>query len=1307
MTQTTPSQPATPEPNLSETPPLAVQIRQSRMLFLAMATAYTLGNFNDNFMKQSVSLLALTHHHAGLQGWVATLFTIPFLLFTAAAGWMADRFPRRRIIIISKFMELAFLSMAAYGVLTLNWPVLIAVILLMAVQATIFGPALTGSIPDIYPESFVVHANARLKAAITGAILIGVIAAGLSLNVGGHWHGVAVGRVIVASILVTVALIGVIVSFGVPRRPAGNPDASFPWGGPLNSMRDLWSLRKDRLLITAILGDSYFWFLAALQVLFINKMGIEQFHLDYATTSYLALAELLGVVAGSLIAGKIIARDHGLWTAPPATAALAIFMCLTGAAALLAGWQQLAYVLTMLALCGVAGGMMMVPLESFFQTRPAAEHRGQVIAAAWFAGFMGILLGSMAYIPLQKWVQPTTVFLMVGVLTFPVAALMAPVFSRRRPSRASWQAKLLCLVARIALSTRYRVKISGQPPAGRPANGILFLANHPALIDPVIVTAWLHGKFGLRPLALESQIYKPVIRSLADMIGVIPIPDMDKVDRDNALRADAAIAQCIDALKRGENVLLYPAGRLMRQRQETLGGVSAAHRIVAELPDVRIVILHTTGLWGSCFGWGTGQPPRLSNGARRIPALLLSGLWFGPKRPIHIELTEPANIPRTAPRLTFNAYLDKYLNGDAPPARYVPYSIWERTGPHDLPEPSLKQSNAAIDVPSATRTIVLDYLQQLTGQANITETQNLTTDLGLDSLSVTEIILWIEKEFGVSLPNVEAVQTVGDVMMAAINKLSVEGHDVQASPPPANWWAHAPAHRAVLAPADTIGQAFLAQVLQAPHRAVAADIQRGTRTYRQLLTAVLALRDPIAAVDGQYVGIMLPASVAADVAYLAVLFAGKTPVMLNWTTGSRQMQHGLDLLGIRRVLTANALLQRLSAQGIDLSTVADRFLPLERIGAELTRWQKLSAALRARRPRSIKLTGSAGDTAAVLFTSGSESLPKAVPLTHQNILTNIGDALNSFTIMQSDRMLGMLPPFHSFGLTGTSLLPLLSGVRVVHHPNPAEVAALGAIIDSYHVSILLGTPTFVGNIIRGRADHDFGSVRLCVMGAEKCPSEIYETVQKVCPKAAVLEGYGITECSPIVSITRQEDPAPGTIGVPLPSVETAIIHPETHQPVKPGETGMLLVRGPSIFGGYLHYDGPSPFETFNNKSWYRTGDLVRLDDASRLVFAGRLKRFVKIGGEMVSLPAIEEVLLRHLAHPDDKGPPLAVVATRDEQRPELVLFCIRPVERSHVNQLIRAAGLSGLHNIRQVRIINEIPILGTGKTDYRKLEQSM
>jgi long-chain-fatty-acid--[acyl-carrier-protein] ligase len=687
--------------------------------------------------------------------------------------------------------------------------------------------------------------------------------------------------------------------------------------------------------------------------------------------------------------------------------------------------------------------------------------------------------------------------------------------------------------------------------------------------------------------------------------------------------------------------------------------------------------------------------------------MLGSGLFFMPKRAVRVELVEPDDLPRQADRLAFNEYLDRFYNQAAPPALYVPYSLWEKGGAHELPEVKPLRVSGTDDAPPATRQIVLAHLHEVTGIEPLKAEQELSRDLGLDSLAITETLLWLEKEFGVSVPGVEAVRTVGDLIVTASGGASSEAANVEIAAPPPGWQSSPGKKRVQLPEGASLQQVFLAQARQNPGQVIAADILQGSRTYRDLITAILALRPRIARLPGEYVGIMLPASVAADTVFMATLFAGKTPVMINWTAGARVVRQGLELVGVERVLTSALLLRRLSAQGIALDELGERLVPLETMAGAIGWTDKLGAALRARFSWRTLERVAPGETAVVLFTSGTESLPKAVPLSHLNLLTNIRDVLSSFSAFQDDRFLGFLPPFHSFGLTATVLLPLLSGLKVVHHPNPNEVAIIGKIIEKYRVTILPSTPTFIANIIRGSLGCDLTSLRICVTGAEKCAREIYDAVRRACPKAIILEGYGITECSPIVSVMREDDIEPGTIGAPLPSVITLVMNLDSRSPSKPGETGMLLLRGPSIVRGYLNYSGPSPFETHDGESWYRTGDLVKVDEHHRLVFMGRLKRFVKIGGEMVSLPAIEEVLMRAYAQPGDAGPSLAVLATPDERHPELVLFTIRKLDRAQVNKTIQEAGLSGLHNIRIVRDIAEIPLLGTGKADYRALADAL
>ncbi len=859
--------------------------------------------------------------------------------------------------------------------------------------------------------------------------------------------------------------------------------------------------------------------------------------------------------------------------------------------------------------------------------------------------------------------------------------------------------------SRAVLRLRYSIEVFGvEDVAAKGTRGILFLPNHPALMDPVIVMSELHRRFQPRSLADKDQISPPAVSFLARKMGARPLPDVAKYGEACRPEVERVLAECIEGLKAGENLLLYPGGHLMHARYEDLGGASAVETILEKIPDVRIVLVRSRGLWGSSFSWASGHPPHLMSVLRKGAGYLLGNLlFFSPRRRVSVEFQEPADMPRTRGRAALNRFMEAFFNDGATPNTYVPHTFWEGGETQVLPEPEPPRIEGDInEVPAATRELVVAQLREMTGLSEIAENATLARDLGMDSLGRMELQIWIEREFGFQDIDPESLRAVSDVMLAACGR-TVGAGPKALRPIPAAWF------RKSTIPAEvpmgtTLTEVFLKQAARGPNRVVAADQTGGVRTFRNVLTGILALRPHFAALEGRYVGLMLPATAGASTLYLTLLFAGKIPVMVNWTVGSRNLVHGLDLLGVKHVITAAQLVSKVESQGTDLSGIRNRFVLLEDLGRRLGKGAKLVALIKAYINWSELLLAEVPETAVVLFTSGSESLPKAVPLTHGNLLGNVRDLATFFSFSPDERMIGILPPFHSFGLTCTVILPFCNGFRVVYHPNPTEGLALARITEAYGVTMLVGTPTFLQGITRAAKDDQLRSLRTVITGAEKCPESLYEVLGRRWPKLTVQEGYGITECSPVVCGNTEDDPRHGSIGVMMASVEHAIVDLDAGERVEPGKAGMLLVRGPSIFGGYLHYDGPSPFQEFEGKSWYRTGDLVRQEPDGILYFTGRLKRFVKLGGEMVSLPAVEEALLARFGHEDDEEIILAVEATPVESNPELVLFTLRDIPREAANAAIRDAGLSPIHNIRLVKKVEKIPVLGTGKTDYRALK---
>ncbi len=871
--------------------------------------------------------------------------------------------------------------------------------------------------------------------------------------------------------------------------------------------------------------------------------------------------------------------------------------------------------------------------------------------------------------------------------------------------------RLLIAAAKLLIRLRYRVRIRGLDAVlRRGREGILLLPNHPALIDPVILTTWLAGP--LRPVVLadRGQMDRPVIGRLGRRFHVRTMPDVGEIGPAASAEVQAVVDRALDELRQGGNLLLYPSGHLYRTRQEDLRGNSAAHRAAREVPGARVVLIRTRGLWGSRFSWARGREPDvgkvLKDGA---VALLTSGVFFAPKREVTIDLVEPDDLPRDADRDTFNRYLEAFYNEDTPPAVALPMSVWDRSGPRDLEDPDWSRvARDARDVPPGTRRIVFDKLRELTGRDRFDETDDLARDLELDSLSRAELAAWIESEFGFSGPGARALETVGDVLLAGAGQ--TVGAVPDSTPSPGAKWRRGVTGRGrcALAPGRTLAEVFLASARRDPGRALAADAVSGVKTFRDVITGIYALLPGVRELPGERLGVMLPASVAAMVGYLTTVFAGKTPVMVNWTTGRRFMEHSLDSVGVERVLTSRRLVDNLRSRGVDFGDLAERMVFLEDLAGRLGRLDKIKAALRARGSWRELRDAAIAETAVVLFTSGSETLPKAVGLTHANVLANLRDIAATVELRDDDVLLGMLPPFHSFGLTVGIAAAVGFALRVAYHPDPTDAAMLGQIVESFGATVLVGTPTFVAGIARSSTRGQLDSVRLAVTGAESCPPGTYRLLSERCSGATVLEGYGITECSPVVAVNDPSDPRPGTIGKVLPSVEWTIVDAETRQPVEKGVRGELLLRGPSVFGGYLGEQGGSPFVEHDGRLWYRTGDLVTADADGVLTFRGRLKRFIKLGGEMISLPAIEEAISAGeeespSAEDQAEGPGFAVVEAGSDQAPEVTMVTTGSLTRDEANARIRRAGLSPLHYVRRVVRVEEIPLLGTGKTDYRTL----
>jgi hypothetical protein len=396
---------------------LVQRLARARVPFAAMVGTYALEVFNDQFLKQTAMLLAIATLGAAWQGYIQVTFMLSFVLLAAPAGWLADCFAKRTVVIGSKALELLAVLIGAAGLLSGNWTIILLGIAIMGLRGTIFGPAMNGSIPELYPDSHVTKANGLLKMFTTAASLLGIAFAGFALDVHGLALGVPKGHAIVAAGIVLVALIGIGVSQWLPRRVAAAPETPFPKRGPWETIDTLLRVRADHLLAVVIAADAYFWFLGALLVQLINKLGLAQFGYSTSLTSCLVIAEVVGVAIGGILSAKLATGPRWHRVLAPAAWGIGGFLLLLIGVPSLPTSLHLDALLLSLALAGIAGGLFLIPLESFIQVRPAPAEKGSIISAANFAAFTGMLLAGPASIFLNRTLLPTVSMALIGGVT--------------------------------------------------------------------------------------------------------------------------------------------------------------------------------------------------------------------------------------------------------------------------------------------------------------------------------------------------------------------------------------------------------------------------------------------------------------------------------------------------------------------------------------------------------------------------------------------------------------------------------------------------------------------------------------------------------------------------------------------------------------------------------------------------------------------------------------------------------------------------------------------------------------------------
>ena len=407
-----------------------------RLKLVVVSTVYFTAVINDNFCRQSALLLVVAAGLANLQGLAICLFMLPFILFAAHAGFLADRFSKRSVIIAAKLLALLVFIFGALGFYWLSWPVIMTALFIIGFQAALFSPAINGSIPEFCPPDYVVTANGIVQMVTTVAILLGIAGAGFILDIKGAVGDVPTGRLLASLLVVAFAIITLLISFALPRFPAASPNAAFPWRGPWESVATLFNTRSDPLLAIAIVSKAFFWFAGSLQILIINPLGLSQFALTKTLTSSLIVIELLGIAAGSLLSPLLAKGPRWYRVLTPAAFAMAASMFAVAIVPFVPVFAVGSVLIIALIVLGLAGGVFSVPLTSFVQTRPAPDLKGRMIASSNLADFLGILLSGVVFSVLDGLhIKPTNCFAIEGVMAI-AGAVWLMLMLRRGPRRA-------------------------------------------------------------------------------------------------------------------------------------------------------------------------------------------------------------------------------------------------------------------------------------------------------------------------------------------------------------------------------------------------------------------------------------------------------------------------------------------------------------------------------------------------------------------------------------------------------------------------------------------------------------------------------------------------------------------------------------------------------------------------------------------------------------------------------------------------------------------------------------------------------
>ena len=1228
---------------------------------------FVIGVGKDQFLPESQGTLLVVG---------SAFFLIPYIIFAAVAGWLADKYRKSNVIVWCKIAEIVIMAIGVGAVYLLDAPdpakkidnafyLLLFSVFLMGLQSALFAPAKVGTIPELLDEANISKGNGIFNLSTLSATVIGMALGGWLSDVTQR------GREsvwIAGLVLVGIAVVGTFLSFLVKSKPAADRNAPFPRvGGTLANIRDL--MGRGRLFRVAM-GVVFFWAIAGLVQINIDSLCEESGQLFESNRTPLLIAITMGIGFGSVLAGLISAGRIELGLVPWAAIGISVFsilLCFAPADFISESFNsKLLIVCILLAALGMSAGMFDVPLASYLQHNSPIENRGAILAATNCLAFGGILafLGMM---------------MVLRVPTYEGSLANLPPQLTTESLNDSERTQVDTIVEEFQNSTKEPNKISET------------LLKVPKDLQPALLSSLVFADAKKRRAAEESvsletykdqfpddfhaqrQIKKVILQSgktplftarqIFLLVGFMTIPVVGY----SGYRLRHKMARLfffwlfnflykvkVNGL---ENIPEGPA-ILVANHSSWLDGaipltfIPGRPRTVAWAGNFKNWFLSK---WADFCGLIliSGGPKSIRKGMQDAADALENGEM--------IMIFPEGGISRGCQVRTFRPGFMKIRDKVSKPVPVVPIYIDEVFGS------------------------IFSYSG---GKAIFKFPKSIRRPLSIN--------------IGRPIENPKDVHEVRN----AVQRMSSEAHNHYAGK------FEAPAAKLVK------------QCKKRRFKTKASDSTTGSTTGGNFLTRALVLKGLLGKHaldrDEKMVGVLIPPSNGGAIVNVALALDHRVAINLNYSLSQDLINNCIQQANLKHVLTTRKVMEKL-----DIELDAE-IIYLDDFKEKVTSVQKIMAAAQA-----YLLPGwlhvwtlglhkiKAEDLMTIVFTSGSTGIPKGVMLSQRNVASNISGIERVACFVSDDTIVGILPFFHSFGFTVALWAAMSCDIMGAFHFSPLDPKQVGKLVHKFKGTILVATPTFLRSYLRRCTVEQFESLDMVVAGAERLPPELSDQFEEKFGVRPV-EGYGATELSPIVCVNIpksrdqdkfQIDRKEGTVGRPLPNVAVKVTDLDTGEEVGVGQSGMLWVKGPNVMQGYLNMEEKTAEVLVDD--WYNTGDVVKVDEDGFIAITGRISRFSKIGGEMVPHVKIEELLTKFADEtPDDDTddqPNIAVTSVPDPKKGERLIVLHTAIHKD-ADTLRKELSEAGLPNIFIPSIdsfcqVESLPLLGSGKLDLKGIKQ--